>query len=108
MKFADFFHQLREQYLTTNVRNTKDRLAIQINLTGTKEETGTFYVEIKDGHLAIEPYDYYDRDASITISMSDFQQVLSHKLDPLSAYTTGRMIVFGNVEKVMELRSVFY
>ena len=82
MKFADFFHQLREQYLTTDVRNMNDRLAIQINLIGTEEETGTFYVEIKDGHLAIEPYDYYDRDASITISMSDFQQVLSHKLDP--------------------------
>ena len=38
----------------------KEHLAIQYNVTG--EGEGAFYMELKDGQINVEPYDYNDRD----------------------------------------------
>ena len=42
----------------------KDHLAVQYNITG--EGEGAFYMEVKDGHIDVQPYDYKDRDILVT------------------------------------------
>ena len=78
----------------------RDFLAVQINLTG--DNGGVFYVEVKDGRINIEPYEYNDRNCAITMDMSNFSKLIDGKLDPVLAFTTGKLKVDGDVGKALE------
>ena len=78
----------------------RDFLAVQINLTG--DNGGVFYVEVKDGRINIEPYEYNDRNCAITMDMSNFNKLIDGKLDPVLAFTTGKLKVDGDVGKALE------
>ena len=83
MTFQELFQQVKSRFLGADVSQVSDPTRIQINLTG--QAAGTFYVEMKGGHLAIEPYEYHDRDVEITISDENFQKLIDGKLDPVAA-----------------------
>lgn len=78
----------------------KDFLAVQINITG--KTPGVFYVEVKDHRISVEPYDYHDRNCAITINMTNFNKLIDGKLDPVLAFTTGKLKVEGDVGKALE------
>lgn len=75
-------------------------LAIQVNITG--EGEGAFYVEVKDGKLNVEPYEYNDRQAKVIMSSANFLKLLDGKLDPVAAFTLGKLKIEGSTEKVIE------
>lgn len=102
MKFDEFFTQVKERFITKDTSNISGKLAIQINLTG--EAAGAFYIEVKDGCLSIEPYSYNDRDVAITISTDNFRRLIDNKLDPVLAFTTGRLKAEGDLGKALELK----
>ncbi len=77
-----------------------DFLAVQVNLTG--DNGGVFYVEVKDGKVSAEPYEYNDRSCAITMSPDNFLKFLNGKLDPVIAFTTGKLKVDGDVGKALE------
>lgn len=79
-------------------------LAVQINLTG--EGGGVFYVAVKDGKISVEPYEYNDRDCAITISSDDFMKLAQGKLDPIFAFTMGRLKVDGDIGKALEFSKI--
>ena len=80
---------------------TQDKLAIQVNLTG--KITGVFYIEVLGGVLSIMPYEYLDRDAAISLTMTNFDRILSGKLNPQVAFAEGKLKVEGNIDKVLLL-----
>ncbi len=45
--------------MESDVSDISEHLAFQFNITG--EAEGIFYAEVKDGALAVEPYEYFDR-----------------------------------------------
>ena len=47
--------------MKADVSGIGEHLAFQFDITG--EGQGTFYAEVKEGKLYVEPYEYYDRDA---------------------------------------------
>lgn len=81
-----------------------EKLAVQVNLTG--KNTGVFYIEVLNGVLSVMPYEYIDRDAAISMVMTNFEKVLSGKLDPRVAYATGKLKVEGNLDKVLALAEI--
>ena len=80
---------------------TQDKLAIQVNLTG--KITGVFYIEVLGGVLSVMPYEYQDRDAAISLTMTNFDRILSGKLNPQVAFAEGKLKVEGNIDKVLLL-----
>lgn len=102
MKFEVFFKEVKDKLITTDVSDTPGKLAIQINITG--EEEGTFYIEVLEGKLSIEPYEYNDRDVAITISGDNFKKLLEGKADPVLLFTVGKLKVDGDVGKALELK----
>ena len=78
----------------------KDFLAVQVNITG--EGEGVFYVEVKDHKVSVEPYEYNDRNCAITMNMKNFNKLLDGKLNPVVAYTLGKLKVDGDVGKALE------
>ena len=89
MTFQELFQQVKTRFLGADVSQVSDPTRIQINLTG--QAAGTFYVEMKGGHLAIEPYEYHDRDVEITVSEENFWKIATGKLDPLMAFNFGNL-----------------
>ena len=79
-------------------------LAVQVNLTGA--EGGVFYVEVNDGKVNVEPYEYADRHCAVTMSLDDFNKLIDGKLDPIFAFTTGKLKVDGDVGKALEFSKI--
>jgi putative sterol carrier protein len=77
-----------------------DFLAVQINLTD--QDPGVFYVEVKDHKINVEPYEYNDRNCAISIKSDDFNKLINGKLDPVVAFTVGKLKVDGDVGKALE------
>ena len=104
MTFQDYFQQVKNRFMGANITGVADPTRIQINLTG--EAAGTFYVEIKGGKLSIEPYEYHDRDVEITISDENFQKLIDGKLDPVAAFTFGKLKAKGDLGRALELKKL--
>ncbi|MBO6229649.1 MAG: SCP2 sterol-binding domain-containing protein [Ruminiclostridium sp.] len=79
-------------------------LAAQINITG--DNGGVFYVEVKDGRINVEPYPYNDRNCEITISADNLSKLIEGKLDPVAAFTFGKLKVNGDVGKALEFAKI--
>lgn len=104
MRFEQYFKNLRGKFIHTDVSDIQGILAIQMNIKGNAEQSGTFYIEIKNGVLSIEPYEYNDRNVAISISQKNFDKIISGRLDPVVAFTTGLLKAEGDVGKALELK----
>lgn len=98
--------------LLAKVRGMADRvdisgtnfLAVQITITG--DNGGVFYVEVKDGRIDAQPYEYNDRQCELVVNMDNFNKLLDGKLDPVVAFTLGKLKVNGDVGKALEFSNL--
>lgn len=104
MTYSEFFSSVKTRFMGTDVSDIQEHLAYQFNITG--EGSGIFYVEVKDGKLYIEPYEYFDRDAMFTASADVFEKILNGKMDPVMAFTLQNMKVEGNFDKALKLKTL--
>ena len=79
-------------------------LAYQFNITG--EAEGIFYIEVKEGKLYVEPYEYYDRDAMFICSAQTLRKIADGEMDPILAVTLRKLRVEGNIDKALKLKSL--
>lgn len=104
MTYADLFSNFKTQFLKADVSDVQEHLAYQFNVTG--EAGGIFYVEVKDGKLSIEPYEYYDRDVMFTADGDTFLKIASGELDAIEAFTNEKLKMEGNVDKALKLQEL--
>lgn len=102
MTFEEMFARVKFLFADTDVSGFREHLAYQFNITG--DGAGAFYVEVSDGKLAIEPYEYHDRDACFTCSAETLIKLATGKADPIPAVMTGRLKVEGNIDKALKLK----
>ena len=75
MSYEEVFTKVKEIFMKADVSRVEEHLAFQFNITG--EGEGVFYAEVK---------------------------VASGKLDPVFAFTTGKLKVEGSLEKALMLQ----
>ena len=73
------------------------RVAVQFDITG--EGEGAFYVEIADGKIAVEPYEYYEHDIKVVAEADALMEIVSGKTDIINANLTGRIHAEGNLRR---------
>lgn len=105
MAFADYFYEFKKKFDGTDVSDITEHLAYQFNLEG-EETGGIFYVEVKEGVLHIEPYEYYDRDAAFTCTPDILDQIIAGKLDAVDAFSAQQLKVDGDLEKALRLKEL--
>ena len=71
-----------------------------------EEARGIFYVEVKDGKIFVEPYEYYDRDAMFISDPDPLMKIAEGKIDPVWAFTTQKLKVEGNLDKALRLKEI--
>lgn len=102
MTFQDFFAEVKETLSGADAGGIQEHLAYQFNITG--EEQGTFYVEVKDGQLHIEPYEYNDRDVLFTCKADVLRRIASGETDPVKEFTLQRLKVQGDIGKALKMK----
>lgn len=101
LTYEQVVEAFRERFKDTDVSSVSGTLAFQINIVGKPE--GIFYVEIKNGEIHIEPYEYYDRNAILIASADNLIKLINGKLDPVKAFTLGKLKVDGDIGAALEL-----
>lgn len=106
MTYEENFSDLKKILMKADVSKIDGELAFQFNIIG--DGQGVFYVKIKDGQLNIEPYEYYDRDAMFIATAKVFTKLAEGKLNPVLAFTTGKLKVEGNLDKALEIQKITF
>ena len=104
MSYEQIFQEVKQRFSGTDVSRITDHLAYQFNITG--EGAGIFYVEVKEGKLYIEPYEYYDRDAIFTCKADTLFKIIEGKTDPVAAFTLQKLKVDGDMGKALRLKDI--
>ena len=104
MTYEELVKKLKSNFEGMDAGKIKEHLAIQFNVAG--EAEGALYMEIRDGKVMIEPYEYYDRDAMFTATGEIFINIAEGKLDPVMAFTMQKLKVEGNIEKALKLKEL--
>lgn len=104
MTYAEFFAEIKSQFMGADVSGIQEHLAYQFNIIG--EASGIFYVEVKDGKLYVEPYEYFDRDAMFICSAQTLRELADGRLDPVLAFTLQKLKVEGSIDKALRFKEL--
>lgn len=104
MTYEELVEKARETYGKADAGKINEHVAIQFNVTG--EAAGAFYLEIADGKVNIEPYEYYDRDVIVTTDAETLIKMAEGKLGMEAAYLTGKIKADGNLTKGLLLKEL--
>ena len=104
MTYEEIVNKVRKIFKDSDVSDIKEHYAFQFNIEG--EGEGAFYIEVKEGQLYIEPYEYYDRDSIFQMKADVLFKIISGKLDPVLAFTTGKLKVDGDLGKALKLKEL--
>ncbi len=105
MTYLDLFNEIKEKFKDADVSDIQEHLAYQFNIED-KDAGGAFYVEVKDGKLYVEPYEYYDRDAIFICTPEVLLKIADGDMDPVAAYLEQKLRVEGNIEKALRLKDI--
>lgn len=102
MTFQEKFDELKAKYGAIDESKLSEPFAVQINMTE-DESQGTFYAAYMNGVFSIEPYDYHDHTAMITLPVATLEKILSGKADPVALYLAGKIAVEGDRDHALDL-----
>lgn len=101
MTYEELVDHVRRVATKARISKLVGHVAYQFNVVG--EAEGIFYLEIVDGRVKVEPYDYYDRNVLIITSAKTIMEMLSGRLQPMLAFTNGQIQVYGEVDQLKVL-----
>jgi putative sterol carrier protein len=104
MTYEEIFQTAKTEFMKSDVSEIKNHLAVQIDIKG--EGEGAFYVELKDGELFVEPYEYYDRDLKLILTAKNLFKLIDGSLDAGKAYALGKLKIEGDLAKALELQKI--
>lgn len=97
MTFESLFATIKEKLSFADVRDIRGHVALEFQVLG--EAKGMFFVEITNGRIRIEPYNYHDRDVSFAADADTYLEILNGRLNPMIAFAVGRVKVYGDMKK---------
>ena len=104
MTYEEIVKEAQKLVAKADASVISEHLAVQYNVTG--EGEGAFYMEVKDGKVEVQPYDYKDRDILVTADGQTILDMMSGKLDVVAAYLTHKISAEGDLGKADILKKL--
>ena len=104
MTYEEIVKEAQKLVSKADASAISEHLAVQYNVTG--EGEGAFYMEVKDGKVEVQPYDYKDRDILVTADGQTILDMMSGKLDVVAAYLTHKISAEGDLGKADILKKL--
>lgn len=86
-------------------KSKRTHIAVEFDIYG--EGEGAFYVEVKDGKVSVEPYEYYDRDAKVIITSDELVNIVGGSKKASESIEDGILMLEGDGEIAAELFELF-
>ncbi len=103
MTFEKAFESIKKKFDGADAKGVGD-FALQITMSD-EDCGGTFYAAVKDGVLAVEPYDYKDNNAMLDISKSDLLALIAGRKS-IDKVVDGGASIKGDVSVIDSLKAV--
>ena len=97
MTYEELVKKLKSNFEGMDAGKIKEHLAVQFNVAG--EAEGALYMEIRDGKVMIEPYEYYDRDILVFVETDALLSIADGELTIYDAFKEGKFYAEGNLAK---------
>ena len=104
MTYEELVKKLKSNFEGMDAGRIKEHLAIQFNVAG--EAEGALYMEIRDGKVMIEPYEYFDRDILVFVETDALLAIADGELTIYEAFKEGKFYAEGNLGKAELLDSL--
>lgn len=104
MTYEEIVANVKAAYADADASKVPGHVAFQFNITG--EGEGAFYVEIKDGKVYVEPYEYHDRDILVTANADAIIGLANGRIDPVKAYLIGKIKAEEDLGKASFLKQL--
>ena len=101
MTFFEMFDAAKAGFANANVSGLNGHVAIQIEVT--EDGCGIFYAEVTDGVLNVQPYDYRDNTAAVTLPHSTLFALLRRETTLPEAAAQEKAFVQGCMESAAKL-----
>ena len=101
MTFFEMFDAAKAGLKNADVSGLNGHVAIQIEVT--EDGCGIFYAEVTDGVLNVQPYDYRDNTAAVTLPHSTLFALLRRETTLPEAVTQEKAFVQGCMESAAQL-----
>ena len=102
MTFFEMFDAAKAGLKNADVSGLNGHVAIQIEVT--EDGCGIFYAEVTDGVLNVQPYNYYDHTAAVTLPHSTLFALLRRETTLPEAVAQEKAFVQGCMESAAKLK----
>lgn len=97
MTFVKKFESIKKKIAAQDASLINEKIAMQVNMVD-EDCGGAFYIEVENGALSVEPYDYNDRTVMLTLRAADFVALVDKKASLEDLVESGNVSVDGNWE----------
>lgn len=104
MTYEEMVLKVRNVFENSDAREVYEHVVVQVNVTG--EASGIFYIEIAERKICVEPYDYYDRDALVTIDTKDLCDIVEGRISYEEAGKINSYSIVGDPYKISLLNKI--
>ncbi len=104
MTYEEIVAMMQTYYADADASKAAGHYAIQFNVVG--EGEGAFYIELADGKVNVQPYDYVDRNAAVFAAAESLKAIAAGQLSYTDAVKESRITVEGDQQTAAVLDSV--
>ena len=101
MNYEEIVKKAKQEAKKVDASNINEHIAVQIDVVG--EGEGAFYVEVADGKVSVEPYEYYDNDCKVTASADVIMTLFAGKLNVDEVLANGSVSFEGDGGKALAI-----
>lgn len=101
MNYEEIIAFTKKNLKKAAAKKFENHIAVEFDIYG--EGEGAFYVEVKDGNITVEPYEYYDRDAKVYITADELVKIVNGEKTAEESFEEGILMIEGNADAAKEL-----
>ena len=104
MTYEKIVEKVKKALSKVDASGVKGHLAVQVDVYG--EGEGAFYIEVKDGKVDVQPYEYFDHDLRIRCTGDEIVALAEGKKKIIDEVNTGNIEALRNVSRLWDLDTV--
>ena len=105
MTYEQIVEKVKKALKKVDASGVKGHLAVQVDVYG--EGEGAFYIEVKDGKVDVQPYEYFDHDLRIRCTGDEIIAIAEGKKKILEEVAAENIEALRNVSRLEDFDLVF-
>ena len=98
MTYEQIVEKVKKALKKVDASGVKGHLAVQVDVYG--EGEGAFYIEVKDGKVDVQPYEYFDHDLRIRCTAGEIISIVEGKKKIIEEVATQNIEALRNVARI--------